>query len=753
MAVELFEHNQKAYDSAVAMMAATGKAAVIHPTGTGKSFIAFKLCEDNPKKHILWLSPSRYIFHTQLENLKKTTGYQPGNIEFLTYARLMNLTDSELAELKPDYIVLDEFHRCGAVQWGKGVEKLLQEYKNVPLLGLSATAVRYLDYQRDMAEEIFGGCVASEMTLGEAIVRGILMPPKYVQSVFSLGDEFRKYERRAKRSNRKDADEYLEKLRRAIEQADGLDVIFDKHMKDRTGKYIVFCANFEAMREAMAKVSEWFRFIDTKPHVYSLYSEDPEAVAEYVKFKNDTDDKHLKLLFCIDALNEGIHIRNISGVILLRPTVSPIIYKQQIGRALSAADKDGAVILDIVNNIEGLYSIDGIKDEMREALFRFNSRDAELMEIADSFEIVDEVGDCMKLFRALDDVLASDWMTMYGAAKEYFGKQGNLNVPLTYRTEDGKYLGRWISTQRANRTRISEEKRKLLDSIGMNWLTSEESKWEIYFISLEQYKNTYGNLDIPSVYETADGLQLGRWYRNICEKYTRDELASEKVEKLIKLGANLGPARSRNWMKGYELAKAYYEGFGDLLIPHDYCVEDMKLGIWISTQREKFAEGALSTEQIQMLEKIGMCWDRNEDKWEKGFFLVCEYLNPSGDKCAISNRNINSVPVGFSIEGTDIYAWLGTQRSRYKQGKLSAERIRKLEEIGMKWSLSEVFWNSGYEHAAEYKKGHGDLKMPVGYVCEDGFKLKSWINNQKIKLRNGTLSEVQAEKLRMLGVV
>lgn len=44
MSIELFEHNRQAYDSAVAMLAAAGKACVIHPTGTGKSFIGFKLC-------------------------------------------------------------------------------------------------------------------------------------------------------------------------------------------------------------------------------------------------------------------------------------------------------------------------------------------------------------------------------------------------------------------------------------------------------------------------------------------------------------------------------------------------------------------------------------------------------------------------------------------------------------------------------------------------------------------------------------
>ena len=74
MAIALFEHNRIAYEAAVSLLHETGKAAVVHPTGTGKSFIAFKLCEDNPDKRICWRSPSAYIYETQLENLRTAGG-------------------------------------------------------------------------------------------------------------------------------------------------------------------------------------------------------------------------------------------------------------------------------------------------------------------------------------------------------------------------------------------------------------------------------------------------------------------------------------------------------------------------------------------------------------------------------------------------------------------------------------------------------------------------------------------------------
>lgn len=240
MGIRLFSHNQIAYDSAVEMLEVCGKAAIIHPTGTGKSFIGFKLCEDNGNSKICWLSPSEYIFKTQIENLKKAGGTEPENLCFYTYAKLMLMTDAELSAINPTHVFLDEFHRCGAEMWGGGVRRLLRILSDAEVLGLSATAIRYLDNQRDMAAELFDGNVASEMTLGDAIVRGILNPPKYVLSVFSCQKDLEKYAERIRRVRtravRDAATVYLEELRRTLEKAEGLDEVFCKHMTERHGK-------------------------------------------------------------------------------------------------------------------------------------------------------------------------------------------------------------------------------------------------------------------------------------------------------------------------------------------------------------------------------------------------------------------------------------------------------------------------------------------------------------------------------------
>ena len=348
------------------------------------------------------------------------------------------------------------------------------------------------------------------MSLGEAIVRGILPAPKYVLSIFKYKDDLAKYELRARKAKSKatrDAtEEILEKLRRALDNAIGLDVLFEKHMTERAGKYLVFCANYEHMQEMMAFVPEWFSKVDPHPHVYSAYSDDPSTSVAFADFKADDSD-HLKLLFCIDMLNEGIHVDDVSGVILLRPTISPIIYKQQIGRALSSSSTRTPVIFDIVLNIESLYAIGSIEEEMEVAISYY--RELGLGdEITDSFEIIDEVHDCLELFDRLNETLTTSWDIMFEVARHYWEENGDLNVPKRYVTEEGYSLGPWLETQRRVRSGkdggiLTPERIRKLDALGMRWESYTDISWGKYYTAAKQYRASVLIGDGADVTETS----------------------------------------------------------------------------------------------------------------------------------------------------------------------------------------------------------------------------------------------------------
>ena len=754
MAMHLFEHNQTAYQAAVAMLSERSKAAVIHPTGTAKSFIGFKFCEDNPDKTICWLSPSKYIYETQLENLAQTSdGYQPQNIRFFTYAKLMLLTDEEISEIKPDYIVLDEFHRCGAELWGQGVATLLKVYPNVPILGLSATAIRYLDNQRDMSDELFDDNVASKMTLGDAIVQGILNPPKYIMTVFSYQKDLEKYEKRiAKQKNahiRDTATEYLEALRRALEHAEGLDVIFEKHMTDKSGKYIVFCSNFDMMNTAAANVKDWFGKIDEVPHVYRAYSNDPETSKAFADFKADISE-HLKLLFCIDMLNEGIHVDDVSGVILLRPTVSPIIYKQQIGRALSASKSTNPVIFDIVNNIENLYSIDTIREEMQAAITYYRYTGENKLIINDSFEVIDEVADCRKLFDQLEGVLSASWDTMYEKAKEYYEQNGDLLIPSIYYTEEGYSLGRWLTTQRnayAGKTDrpLTQEQVDKLEKIGVVWDNHLDYIWNRYFELAKQYNEKYGNLNVPKNY-VVDGLKLGIWILRMrkAQSDQRDAVVTpEKKAKLDSIGM-IWNVLSEQWERNYLEAMQYFNEHGNLYMDIKYITKSgCKLGYWISHLRQK--KDSLTDEQIRRLDAIGMVWDTEQFKFDEGLRHAKQYYAENG--------NLNVKAKYICEDGFGLGTWLNLKRRQYVKGALGEENIAALNSIGMLWNPTEDLWMQMYAEAMRYYLAHGDLNVSRDYTTPDGRGLCRWLDKQKLDHQNGKLSKEHYDKLTLIGMI
>ena len=750
--IKLYSHNQKAYDLAVTMLEDTKKAAIVHPTGTGKSFIAFKLCEDHPHKTICWLSPSEYIFSTQLENLcQATNGFKPNNIVFFTYAKLMGMSKEEIQAIHPDYIVLDEYHRAGATYWQKGVEQLLFTYSDIPILGLSATNIRYLDNQRDMAQELFDGNIASQMSLGEAIVRGILNPPKYVLSMYYYQNTLEKYERRVKKAKSKvardNAEKCLDELRRTLEKAEGLDVIFKKHMTDPHGKYIVFCSNKEHMNQMM-KHTEWFSKVDKEPHMYSVYSSDPGADKAFKDFKEDNDNNHLRLLYCIDALNEGIHVDDISGVILLRPTVSPIVYKQQIGRALSASKKTNAVIFDIVLNIENIYSIDSIKEEMQVAISYYRSLGEADQIINEKFKIIDEVRNCRELFEKLNDALTATWDMYYASAKQYYQENGNLEVPARYITEEGYALGSWLNNQKAIHKgtivgKLTEDQIQKLDSIGMIW-DSLDYFWEQNFKLAKEYYLTYGNLDIPTNYKSTDGKYLGNWILRQRQLYKSNSLTDEQIKKLDSIGMDWMDRVDRVWENGFIEAKNYSEEYGNLSVPKNYRSNtDFPLGIWIQRQRSLYKNKKISDDRIKRLTDVGMNW--NPDNWESRFDLVKKYYEEHG------NINISQKEV---IQGVWLGKWIVCQKKAMESGKLTNEQIEMLktlpmEEVGRK----DNRWWSMYEEAKKYYLEFGNLNVPMDYLTSSGKKLSDWIIRQRRNYKLGKMLLEHKEKLDDIGFV
>lgn len=721
MAVKLYPHNQIAYSNALHLMEQWGRAAVIHPTGTGKSFIAFRLAEDHPREKMIWLAPSEYIFQSQKENYLQAGGDEIAlsGITFLTYSKLMySMAEEERSGEVPAYIILDEFHRCGADGWGRGVEQLMEAFPNAKVLGLSATNIRYLDNRRDMAEELFGGEIASRMELPEAIAQGILPAPLYICGLYEYRDELRKISRRVNRQRgglRDKSVKLLERLRHALEQADSPAEIFGKYMK-KNGKYIVFCSGREHMEKMISMAGEWYGALDRQPAIYRAIYDNAESPQEVREFSAD-ESSHLKLLFCIDMLNEGVHVADVDGAVLLRPTASPTLYLQQVGRALSVPDrkqKIQPVIFDLVDNFDSLKCI----DSFLEAYHRADSPgDREKDRTFYKFRMVDEARESRKLFERLSKSLASSWEMCYQEAKNYFALHGDLKIPKDYITESGISLGSWLITQRRVRAgavpgKLSAEQIRQLDEIGMRWENHIGRAWENGYQELVNYYKEHGNVDVNSRYVTEDGYPLGKFVSNqrLAWKNSRAgteaggrKLLPERERRLNELGflwekrkkdmetetagTDRGSKYDAKWDEKFRLAENYYREHGDLEVPKEYTVQGVRLGRWVNALRSarirpESSHYRLNAERIRQLDSIGMRWAG--EAWETRYHLAELYYREHGDL-----KIAQTYVAETQQERIWLGKWVAAQRKKrnHPGGKhdLTQEQEKRLEAIGMEW--------------------------------------------------------------------
>ena len=411
--LKLEKHQQKAYENVERLFDENGRAAVIFPTGCGKSFVVLKYILEHPDDRILFLSPRnaikeqmyeyivRYIGgdFRPIEEIKAESGsvkqvaqqYIP-NIECMLYQTIMGLgekdsIDEVIEKLKPDLIVVDEMHHLKTRKagidseditdeidddivngkdiidneerinqenkWGQKFKQLLEMYPQAKLLGLSATPIR--NDGTNVVEKLFEDAVAEELSLLEAIEAGIIYPPKYVVPDFiredeleSLLEKINSVEGERKEQLKAEYDELVKKS----DRAKGIPELLKENITEKDGKYIIFCKDIKDMKEKMSKAKEWFGEIDNEPEIYGIHSKDSTSSQQLQAF-NNTDSKHLKLMYCVGMIDEGVHLKSVSGVILAAKTGSRPTYLQRIGRTISSGkDKRQSLVIDLVNNNE-----------------------------------------------------------------------------------------------------------------------------------------------------------------------------------------------------------------------------------------------------------------------------------------------------------------------------------------------------------------------------------------------------------------
>ena len=383
MRTQLLPHNQVAYKKVMDAFENSDRTCVCHPTGTGKSYLIAAVSEG--MKRVLILAPNIFV----LNQVKNVTEWHKG-VDYMTY----QLLNSRGLRHHYDMIVLDEFHRVGAEEWGASVNEALQQ-NGGKVFGTTATPIRYLDGERNMAEEIFHGNIASQISIAEAWSKNILPIPTYVTGLYDFSEtakETAQYIRLSKVLAKEDKKERLSRLNNIEmdwQQSGGMPVILKKHISKDTKRIIVFCGSIEIMRNMKGTISKWFQ--DAELPVANIYSVSSNLTSRcnrnaMKRFEQDTD-RGIKIMLSVNMLNEGVHIPRVDAVIMLRTTASRIVYMQQLGRCLTAANTAHPVVLDMVDNITGVNVIHDIRDEY-EKLQEHSGKSADEIELR-KFNIID----------------------------------------------------------------------------------------------------------------------------------------------------------------------------------------------------------------------------------------------------------------------------------------------------------------------------------------------------------------------------
>ena len=599
-------HNNAAYSALNAALEKQNRAAIVQATGTGKSFIAAQFISNNLSKKGVLVAPTHYI----IDQFKDTFGWRVQNVQFLTYSKLAHMNENEIKNIRPDYIIIDEFHRAGADEWGASIDLFLKYNHSKPVIGLSATPIRFLDGNRDMGKELFNNNLAHKLELPDAIARRILKTPKFISALFSVDNDCKKIESEiadSKASNeiKTQQRELLKQYKIDWKNSGGVSSIIKKHLNSY-GKMLVFCESILHLKKMNLVVSEWFldAFGDV-PGMFNVHSDRTrsENGEELTRFMSANGNKKWNLLFSVDMLNEGVHIDGIEGVILLRETASPRIFFQQIGRALAVSQNEEPIIFDFVSNSQSLKNNDISKD-INNAIKRedVERSSAGLAKSAVSFSIEDYTQDFLNVLSEIRYNI-NDWSASFELYVEFKNKFGR--EPKQSEEFKRKNLGEWVSSQRRfhKTKRLSQDRIERLNATGFAW-DPWEAEWEECFDAYKVFKQL--NNREPKRSEEFKRKNLGMWCSNQRRSFKTEKLSQDKLERLNEMGFEWDPLEAE-WG---EMLEAYII-FKQLNNREPKQNEEFKrknLGIWCNTQRRSFKKKKLVQEKISRLNDIGFEW-------------------------------------------------------------------------------------------------------------------------------------------------
>jgi superfamily II DNA or RNA helicase len=484
------------------------------------------------------------------------------------------------------------------------------------------------------------------------------------------------------------------------------------------------------------------------------------------------------------CLVEGVNIPAVDTVAFIDPKRSLIDIVQATGRAMRKADwkKNGYIFIPVIleedsdpeqiiknsdfstvwevlqamldqdQRMEGIVSrmriLQGKGEEGTQAWKDAMNEYAEKIEFYDLPIKIDKIRFIERLNTRIVEIIGRSWDFYYGLTLKYKDEFDNPNVQQGYKTVEGYQLGSWQSDQRKlyKKGILSSVRIERLEDIGFTWDLFDE-KFEKGFQETLLYKERTGNPNAPGGYKTAEGFTLGTWQQRHRYNYRQGTMSPERIKQLEEIGFTW-EILEEQFEKGFQETLLYKERAGHPDAPTTYkTAEGYELGHWQTAQRSNYKKKKLSPERINRLEDIGFTWELLDKKFEKGFQETLIYKNKNGS---------SNVSLGYkTAEGFRLYGWQSHQRQYYKIGIISANIIKRLEEIGFKWAiLKKKFheqFEKGFRETVLYKERTDNPNAPHNYKTPEGYRLGIWQATQRGNYKKGNLSPDKTKRLDDIG--
>ncbi|MBE2283810.1 MAG: helicase associated domain-containing protein [Prosthecobacter sp.] len=360
----------------------------------------------------------------------------------------------------------------------------------------------------------------------------------------------------------------------------------------------------------------------------------------------------------------------------------------------------------------------------------------------------------------------SIWELRFEELAGFVSAHGHFRVPKN--KEEFKKLRHWVVAQRVYHRQgsLSSAHREKLDKLGFPWEPGQSGRsgaqggcslnWEDHLRNLAVFKEQHGHTRV--LHHRGPDMKLGGWLVRQRALHREGRLPQDRFQKMDEIGVDWNPANgtrarhqstSRSSDERMAELREFHARHGHANVPTKYPPNRL-LGNWVSNTRIR--KGQLSESRIRELESLGFLWrgERNNAPilaitWGENFAKLLEFHRAHG------HANVRSTDPDHHA----LAAWVASQRMKHRRGTLQADRVQKLESIGLKWGKAEYqagllrSWDQRFDELVAFRRQHGHPH--VSKADKSHHSLDIWAKTQRMYYHQGKLSADQIKRLESIG--